>query len=432
MSGRYEEVLIRGLRRLRARFPVIGELFLRYFGRQLGRYPRPLGNELQAVAAVLRGGRWNMTAGHAHLRLEEDFAAYLGVLHAVAVNTGGMALQMSMRALGMKPGQEVVLQVDTCSATAFAVMNAGCTPIFSDISADTFMLPHTLGSLASGNSRGLIATHMWGNPEDMAAVSRLGEAHGLAVIEDACLALGARCQGRMAGTSGRVGVFSFGCIKPIQGGEGGMIVTRDEALARELRSLRHWGDRSADFGVRDTTQLAWNGRMSEIVAAVVREQLRGYPTYLRNLRDAVEEFQQFLRGFDGVELVLGNTASVQDCAFTQVVVRLDEAKLKQTKAELRHRLQEQGIDTWHANFESIPSLSFFRGGAWRDWVRGDLSRAQDNYRATFPIHQQVYDHAGLGIAKMHFASPWRLRQLKARLGLVLSTRGGGSAAPSVR
>lgn len=409
---------------LKVRFPGLfqaaKEFVIRHFAGQFGVYPRPLADELGAVKQVLRSARWNMSGGKAHEGLEADFAAYVGVPHAIAVNTGGMALQMSMRALGFKLGHEVLLQVDTCSATAFAVMNAGCTPIFSDVSAESFMLPGEIGALAGANSRGLIATHMWGNPEDMTAMARLGAQDGLTVIEDACLALGASCNGRMAGASGTVGVFSFGCLKPIQAGEGGMIVTHDEALAKELRSLRHWGDRTLDYGFRDTTQLAWNGRMSEIVAAVGREQLKGYPAYLRDLRDAVADFQHFLRGIEGLDLVLGTAASVQDCAFTQVVLRMDENKLKHDKTRLRELLAARGVGTWHANFEAITSLSFFREGNWKEWISsGDVARAAANYAAAFPVHQKIYESTGLGIAKTHFASPWRLKSLKAALQAAL-------------
>ena len=132
--------------RLRTRFPRfyarLVALARRFLGTRLGVYPRLLAGEVGAVTAVLRGSQWNMTAGSglAHERLEAAFADYVGVPHAIAVNTGGMALQMSMRALGLGPGDEVVHQVDTCSATALAVMAAGCTPIFADLSPRTLML----------------------------------------------------------------------------------------------------------------------------------------------------------------------------------------------------------------------------------------------------------------------------------------------------
>jgi dTDP-4-amino-4,6-dideoxygalactose transaminase len=257
---------------------------------------------------------------------------------------------------------------------------------------------------------------MWGNPEDMELALRTGDERGLPVIEDACLALGTRVGGKMAGATGTVGVFSFGCMKPIQGGEGGMIVTHDAALAKELRSLRHWGDRAIDFGVRDTTQLAWNGRMSEIVAAVVREQLRAYPAYLRNLRSAVADFARFLEGVEGIDLVLGNTARLEECAFTQVVVRYDEKQTRLGKQQFRDALADRGIPTWHANFEAINSLAFFRNGSWRDWIlAGDVSRAAANYTGDFPVCRAVYAADGLGFSRENFLSPSRLRALKAAI-----------------
>ena len=419
--------LIPHLLRLKNRFPTLharlGSAGRRFINRWFGAYPKVLAGEIGAAAEVLRGAQWNMTYGKglAHERLESAFADYVNVAHAVAVNTGGMALQMSMRALGLKPGHEVVLQVDTCSATALAVMNTGCTPIFSDISDRTFMLsPAGLAESMSDATRAVIATHMWGNLENMAQINQLCDSRDILVIEDACLALGAKFDGRMAGASGRVGVFSFGCLKPIQGGEGGMIVTNDGTLARELRSLRHWGDRTIEYGVRDTTQLAWNGRMSEVVAAVVAEQLKGYPRHLSNLHDAVLEFRRHIEKIDGLKLVLGTTNQPQDCAFTQVVLQLDEARLGLGKSRFREELSRRGVGTWHANFELINSLSFFRDGSWRDWIlKGDIQRAGKNYHGDFPVAQRVFDTVGIGLPKAHFISKARLGHLKKQIDATL-------------
>ncbi len=233
--------------------------------------------------------------GLAHERLENEFADYVGMPYAVAVGSGGMALQMSIRALGLVPGDEVIHQVDTCSATAMAVMNAGATPIFADVSPRTFLLDRqSVKDRSSARTRALIVTHTWGNPDaaaDFLAVARENDGRSSKMP---ARHWGRTADGKPAGSWGDTGVFSFGCLKPVQAGEGGMIVTRDEALAKELRSLRHWGDRTIDFGVRDVTQLSWNGRMSELVAAVAREQLRGYPPQLRKLRESVADFCRFL------------------------------------------------------------------------------------------------------------------------------------------
>lgn len=402
----------------------LGRLASGIFPGRFGRLPRPLAGEAQALGEVLRGTQWNMAYGKglAHERLEADFAAYVGAPFAIAVNTGGMALQMSMRALGLAPGDEVLMQVDTCSAAALAVMNAACTPLFSDISRGSFMLPpDAVARLAGPNSKAVIATHMWGNAEDMTGLDQATKARGLGLIEDACLSLGARAGGRMAGTWGATGVFSFGCLKPIQAGEGGIIVTADEALARELRSLRHWGDRTIEYGVRDTTQLAWNGRMSEFVAAVAREQLKGYPAYLAGLRGRVADFARFLDGIPGLELVLGHAASLEDCAFSQVVLRLDCAKAGLTKDVLRQKLSAEGIHSWHANFEPITDLSLFRQDSWRKWIlAGDVERAAGNYRQAFSVCRQVYESEGLGLSRMHFQSGWRLKQLQNAIALCMT------------
>ena len=424
--------LIPHVMRLRTRYPRLHARLVafarRFLGARLGIYPRPLAREVAAVASVLRSSQWNMTAGPglAHERLEAAFAEYVGVPHAIAVNTGGMALQMSMRALGLVPGDEVIHQVDTCSATALAVIAAGCTPLFADIAPRTFMLDaEDAERLVGPRTKALIPTHMWGNPENMETILRLATQRGLHVIEDACLALGTRTGPRMAGSLGRVGVFSFGCIKPIQGGEGGMIVTSDEALARELRAMRHWGDRTIEYGVRDTVLPAWNGRMSEIVAAVVTEQLIGYPRHLASLRDAVSEFQARMTRIDGVELALGHSSQPADCAFTQVVLRIDERALGRTKNDFKDALYSRGIPVWHANFEPIPSLTLFRGDAWQEWLpRADVDRTRTNYRRAFPTAQRVFDSGGLGLGKMNFLSRQNLRHVCTQIESLCRLRPG--------
>jgi dTDP-4-amino-4,6-dideoxygalactose transaminase len=416
--------------RLRSRYPGLHAWLVafarRFLGRRLGIYPRPLAHEVAAAAAVLRSSQWNMTAGAGlvHERLEADFAEYVGAPYAVAVNTGGMALQMSMRALGLQPGDEIVHQVDTCSATALAAIAAGCTPLFADISERTLMLdPASVLSLVGPRTRALIATHMWGNPEDMNALQNLAEKHDLLVIEDACLALGTRVGQRIAGSLGKVGVFSFGCIKPIQGGEGGMIVTSDAALARELRAMRHWGDRTIEYGVRDTFLPAWNGRMSEIVAAVVREQLRGYPRHLAALRSAAADLQTFLTRIDGLELVLGHSASAGDCAFTQAVLRVDERALGMSKAAFKDALYARGVPVWHANFELIPSLTLFRDAGWERWLPcADLERTRANYSSKFEGARRAFEATGLGLGKMNLLSRANLKHLIKQIEVVSTHR----------
>lgn len=398
----------------------------RFLGKRLGVYPRPLANEIGAVKEVLLSSQWNMAYGKGltHEQLEHEFGEYLGGGYAIAVNTGGMALQMALRALGLKPGDEVVHQVDTCSATAMAVMNAGCTPRFADVSPDSFMLSmDSVGESIGPQTKALLATHMWGNLEDVNSLLKLKNQSGLALIEDCCLALGARYADRPAGSFGDVGVFSFGCLKPIQAGEGGMLFTRNEALARELRAMRHWGDRTLEYGVRDAFQLSWNGRMSEIVAAVVREQLKGYPRHLEQLRDAVQEFEHFLHNIDGLELVVGSARSSGDASYTQIVLKLDEQVFGWPNDLLRAELYKRGVQVRHANFEPITSLTFIHGGKWKDWLPVDDHEAiARNYARPYPAAEAVFRSTGLGLGNINFLSRDNLKNVMRQIAEVASKK----------
>jgi perosamine synthetase len=362
----------------------------------------------------------NSGANLVHEKLEEEFAAYIGSRYAVAVNTGGMAIQMALRAFGVKPGDEVLHQVDTCVANAFAVFAAGGTPIFVDINKDDFMLSMSsvLDQITS-HTKVIMPVHMWGNPEKMSQVTDVARKHNLYSLEDACLAFGAELDGRKAGSIADAGVFSFGSLKPIQAGEGGMIVTNDEALARELRTMRNWGDMTAEYGLRDQKTLSWNGRVSEVVAAVALEQLRGYPAYFQRLQELVAIFVDHLNRINGINLAVSPAARSRP-AYSQVVVKLDEAALGMSKTELMKRLKEKRIGCWHANFEPINKLAFFREGFWRDWIlRGDVCRVERNYNQTFVNSEEVYQHLGMGFSRDNFLSRDRVKFLIKQLDLAL-------------
>jgi dTDP-4-amino-4,6-dideoxygalactose transaminase len=393
------------------------KLAKRYFKNDLGIYPRILANEKEAVIDVLNSSQWNMCDGKGlvHEKLEANFSEYVKVPYSIAVNSGGMALQMAFRALGLKPGDEVIHQIDTCSATAMSVMNAGLTPIFADISKETFMIDlESVRKNKGKNTKALIMTHMWGNADEAQKIALFAKENNLLLIEDACLALGAKSGGHKVGCFGDVAVFSFGAGKPIQGGEGGMIVTSNEALARELKAMRHWGDRSFEFGVRDVTQLSWNGRLSEIIAAVVVEQLKGYPSHVSELQEKVQDFGDFLKkNIPGINIQLGPTNDIRDSVFTQVQLSIDDG-LKFSKNDLWGKLKLSGIPVWHANFELINKLSLFKNGTWKEFtLKGDINRINENYNGDFKTAQHVFDYTGLGLNKMNFLSKSNFELLKS-------------------
>lgn len=397
----------------------------RYLARWLGVYPRARGGEISAVRRVLKSAQWNMTYGAQleHERLEADFAAYVGMPHAVAVGTGGMGLQMALRALGVRPGNEVLLQADTCSASAFSVMNAGATPVFTDISARTGMMSiPAMATWCSQRTQAVLATHSWGNPEDAGSIAAWCTQERIPLVEDACQSLGARAGNKPAGHWGHAAVFSFGCLKPVQAGEGGIIVTADDSLARELRAMRHYGERSFDFGERDTLMPAWNGRMSEFVAAVARAQLKHYPAHLARLREHASRFAEAVKDLPGFQLMWGAGQGPMDSAITQVVARIDPQVCRLSKMQAWQSLKDQGIPIWHGNFEPIPSLGAFRNDAWRPWLPlADGERISRNYQmSTHPVAQHFFDNTGLGFSRMNFMT---LRNTKHLIRSVQTTFG---------
>ena len=163
--------------------------------------------------------------------------------------------------------------------------------------------------------------------------------------------------------------------------------------------------------------------MSEIVAAVVSEQLKGYPAHLAGLRAAVTDFQAFLARIDGLSLVLGNAASPAECAFTQVVLRIDESALGWTKTAFKDALAERGIQVWHANFEPINTLALFREPAWQEWLPlADVARTRANYQAAYPAARRLFESTGLGLGKMSFLSRQNLRHLMTQIETLCGRR----------
>jgi dTDP-4-amino-4,6-dideoxygalactose transaminase len=389
-------------------------------------YPKAMGNEINNLKRVLTSSQWNMGYGPGlvHEELEREFAAYLGVRFAVAVNTGGMAIQIALRGLGIKPGDEIIHQVDTCVADAFAVINAGGTPIFSDISSENLMLnKEDLRSKISGKTKVIMPVHMWGYPEDMDIVNKVASEKSLIVLEDCALALGAEWKKRKVGTLGSVGVFSFGCMKPIQAGEGGMIVTDDQNLAKEFKTIRAWGEMTEEFGTRDQKQLSWNGRMSEFVAAVALAQLRGYNEHLKRLNEGVEVFLRFLEKFDGFQIP-NQIRNGYLPAFSQVTVKIDPNVIGTSKRNLMETLSGNGIPMWHANFEPITSLSFFKNGYWKDWIlKGALDAVEDNYKQPFKNSEEIYSLYGLGFKKVNFLTKTSVKFVCRSLDRLLSKKG---------
>lgn len=224
-------------------------------------------DEVRAVSAVVRSGQ--LAAGPEVAAFEREFAAVLDVPHAVALNSGTAANHAALEALGIGDGDEVLTTPFTFAATATPILMQRAIPRFADIDPRTFDLDLGAARAALGpRTKAVVLVDLFGLPVEPARLEPL-RARGLALLEDACQAIGATRDGRIAGTLGDAGTFSFYATKNVMAGEGGMLVTADAALAAAARRFRNHGQ-SERYNYE---RLGYNYRMTDMSAAIGRVQL---------------------------------------------------------------------------------------------------------------------------------------------------------------
>lgn len=232
--------------------------------------------EIDAVVSVLRTPR--LSIGPKMLEFEQSIAQFVGVPHAVAVSSGTAGLHLCLRALGITEGDEVILPSFTFIAAGNVILYERATPVFVDIDPLTLNLdPAKLERSITPKTRAILVVHTFGRPADLEPILDIARKHGIAVIEDACEALGAHYRGQNVGGIGDFGVFGFYPNKPITTGEGGMVVTRNPNWAETMRALRNQGQ---------GTLLGYNYRLSEINCALGHAQMQRIQTILER-REAV-------------------------------------------------------------------------------------------------------------------------------------------------
>jgi len=256
-----------------------------------------LSDDAQRLAVdVLRSGM--LAQGPMVARLEREFADFVGVPHAVAVNNGTTALVAAVQALDLRPGDEVITSPFTFVATLNAILEAGAVARFADIREDDFCVdPAALAAAVGPRTRVLMPVHLYGQTADMEAIAPLAQEHGLGLIEDSAQAHGASIGGRAAGSFG-IGTFSFYGTKNITTGEGGMITTRDEAVADRLRVLRNQGMRQR----YQYEQAGHNYRLTDLQAALAIPQLADYDRLVKRRKDNAARLSAGLADVPGVRV----------------------------------------------------------------------------------------------------------------------------------
>jgi dTDP-4-amino-4,6-dideoxygalactose transaminase len=274
-----------------------------------------LGEEEAAAArrAILSG--W-VTQGPEVAAFEQEFAAAVGAAHACAVSSCTTALHLALIGCGVQPGDEVVTVSHSFIATANAIRYCGAIPVFVDIELETFNVdPRRLAGAIGPRTRAILAVHQLGMPCDMASIVALADRHGLPVIEDAACAIGSQIRWdgewqRIGRPHGTVACFSFHPRKLLSTGDGGMLTTADPALDAQFRLLRQHGmnvpDTVRHASARVITEsypvLGYNYRLTDIQAAIGREQLKRLPAIVSRRRVLAERYSRGLHGAVGIDV----------------------------------------------------------------------------------------------------------------------------------
>lgn len=299
--------------------------------------------ERLAVDAVLRSGM--LAQGALVARFEAEFASATGTAEAIAVNSGTSGLHLSLLALGVGPGDEVIVPAFTFAATANSVAMTGATPVFADIDPSTFTVATAeVEARITPRTVGILPVHLYGLGADMKGLKALALKNGLFILEDAAQAHLASVHGESVGGIGNAGVFSFYPTKNMTTGEGGIITTNDSELAKKIRMLRNQGM------VRRYEHIipGLNNRMTEISAAIGLEQLKRLPKWTEK---RIENAQFLLDGLDP------KFTQVVPDGFRHVYHQLTLRVPLETRDAVRSDFERQGIATdiyYPAGIDSLP------------------------------------------------------------------------------
>jgi len=290
----------------------------------------------ELVLRVLRSGR--IAQGPMVEAFEAAAAATVGVRHAVAVSSGTASLIAALHVAGIGRGDEVITSPFTFGATLNAIVARGATARFADIAADDFNLsPASVESLVNDRTAAILPVHLFGQTADMTTLGTIATRHGLAIIEDAAQALGARHRGRPAGSFG-VGSFSLYATKNVTTGEGGLLTTDDDALAAAARRFRNQGmDRPYEY-----QSFGLNFRLTDLQAAVGIPQLERLEQTIEVRVAHASHLSAALQGVAG--LVCPVTQPHNDHVYHQYTVRIDD-DARQDRSAVRRELAEASIDT---------------------------------------------------------------------------------------
>lgn len=304
-------------------------------------------DDIAAVVEVLRTN-W-LTTGPKVGEFEQVFAQFVSAKEAVAVSNGTAALHAAMYALGIGPGDEVIVPPITFAASANCVVYQGGTPVFADVNPDTLLLdPKQVEAKITPHTKAIIAVDYAGQPCDYDALRIIANQHGLALVDDACHAIGGSYKGRSVGTLADLNTFSLHPVKHITTGEGGMITTDDSELARRMRVFRNHGittdhrqREKLGSWVYEMVDLGYNYRLTDFQCALGISQLRKLPGWVARRQEIARHYDVAFAQTPYIK-PLGVREDVSH-AYHLYMIRLNNKQLQSKRADLFAALRAEGI-----------------------------------------------------------------------------------------
>ena len=378
--------------------PVMDRGFSRY---------NPIGQEeVAAAAGVVESGVLSKFLGEWHadfyggpkvLEFERACEEYFGVQHAVTVNSWTSGLIAAVGAIGIEPGDEVIVSPWTMSASATSILHWNAIPVFADIEEETFCLdPASVEANITPQTRAIMAVDIFGQSADMDALIDIAARHDLKVISDTAQAPGARVGSGFAGAQGHVGGFSLNYHKHIHTGEGGIAVTDDPEIAERLRLIRNHAE--AVVGAKGVTDLSnmlgYNFRLGEIEAAIGLEQLKKLDGLVASRQRIAERLNAGLSGLEGLHtpVVRENCTHV----YYTYALRLDVDRLGIDKQRICEALTAEGVPGLSTSYMNLHLFPLFQrkiayGSQGFPWTSDVCRRDVDYSKGICPVAERLQD-----------------------------------------
>lgn len=371
----------------------------------------PIGeDEVQAAKKVIESGVLSQFLGVWHedfyggpkvKEFESKCAEYFGVKHAVTVNSWTSGLVAAVGAIGIEPGDEIIVTPWTMSASATAILHWNAIPVFADIDPETFNLdPKSVESNITPYTKAIMAVDIFGQSADMEELMAIAEKHGLKVISDTAQAPGALYNGKYAGTLAHVGGYSLNYHKHIHTGEGGILVTDDDEIAERLQLIRNHAEVVvADKGVTNlSNMIGHNFRLGEIECAMGIEQLKKLKGIVKSRQVLANRLTEGLNGLRGLRTpkVKSNRTHV----YYVYPIILDVKELGVSKERIREALQAEGVEV-SDRYQNIHLLPLYQekiayGSKGFPWSSEICHRDVDYSKGTCPVAEELNELTYLG------------------------------------